>query len=413
MTPGSAAGTGPASASGPGSAPASGFAVAPARASAWRVVRHVVVKELLQLRRDRKIIPALVLGPIAQVLALGYAANTDVRLVPLVLVDQDRTRASRALAERFTASGWFRLAGAVDSPGAIEDWLVHDRAQMALVIGSGYEQAVERARSGEPGDPARVQAIADGSDANSAIVALGYASGIVTAAGVELAAARWVRDGRAPPRVELLPRVFYNPDLRSRWFYVPALLALVLMLTTMIVPSMAVVREREIGTLEQISVSPLRPWQLVAGKLLPFAAIGMADLVLITGLARGLFGVPLRGSFLLLAGLTLLFLTNTLGMGLFISTLVRTQQQAMMTSAFTVMVPMIYLSGLIFPIENMPPVVQQATRFIPLRYYNLAVRGIFLKGSGLDVLWPEAAAMAVFGVVFVTAAALRFRKTLD
>jgi ABC-2 type transport system permease protein len=213
--------------------------------------------------------------------------------------------------------------------------------------------------------------------------------------------------------VRLASRVWYNPDLRSRWFYVPAILAMVLMLVTMILPSMAVVREKEMGTLEQIIVTPIQPWQLILGKLLPFACVGFLDALLVSGLAVALFGVPLRGSVLLLFGLTLPFLMCTLGLGLFVSTLVRTQQQAMMSAVYLVMVPMIYLSGLIFPVENMPAVIQRATVIIPLKYYANIIRGIFLRGSGFDILWPDAAALLIIGAVVLTLASLRFRKSLD
>jgi ABC-type multidrug transport system permease subunit len=213
--------------------------------------------------------------------------------------------------------------------------------------------------------------------------------------------------------MDLVPRVYFNPDLRSRWFYVPAVVAMVLMLVTMILPSMAVVREKEIGTLEQIIVTPLRSWQLIMGKLAPFVVIGLLDMLLVTGVARFLFGVPLRGSLLLLTLLTLLFLLSTLGFGLLVSTLVGTQQQAMMFSAFVLMVPMIYLSGLIFPISNMPPLFQAASVVIPVRYYAVILRGVFLKGSGLDVLWPQALALLAIGTTVIALAALRFRKSLD
>ena len=213
--------------------------------------------------------------------------------------------------------------------------------------------------------------------------------------------------------IEMVPRVWYNPDLTTRWFYVPAILAMTLMLITMILPSVAVVREKEIGTLEQLSVTPVRPWQMILGKLFPFAAIGMVDLVLVTALVVLLFRVPLRGSFPLLALLTVPFLMTTLGLGLLVSAVVRTQQQAMMTSAFVFMVPMILLSGLIFPIENMPVAIQWGTLVIPLRYYNNIIRGIFLKGSGIDVLWPEGAILTGIGVLVLATASLRFRKSLD
>ena len=212
---------------------------------------------------------------------------------------------------------------------------------------------------------------------------------------------------------ELAPRIWYNPDLKTRWYYVPAILAMVLMLVTMILPSVAVVREKEIGTLEQLIVTPLRPWQLILGKLTPFIAVGMADLLVVTALAVFLFKVPLRGSLLLLIGLSFLFILTTLGLGLLVSTVVRTQQQAMGFCVFLLMVPMIYLSGLIFPIENMPRGFQIATYAIPVRYYANILRGIFLRGSGLEVLWPDALVLLGIGVAVLGLAVLRFRKTLE
>jgi len=384
---------------------------------------RVIVKELFQLRHDRKMIPVLVAGPLIQMLALGYAANTDVNRIPTLLVDQDRTPASRALADRFSGSGYFTLVGAVATPDQVEPWLVDGRAQVALVIPGGYGEDIA---AGPAGHPPRVQVLADGTDANSAVVGLGYASRILGDVGAELAsqpgtaspaagrtgtAARATAGGAAG--IELVPRVWYNPDLRSRWFYVPAVLAMVLLLVVMILPSMAVVREKEIGTLEQIIVTPLAPWQLILGKLAPFVAIGLIDLLLATGVARWLFGVPLRGSVTLLVLLTLLYLLNTLGLGLLVSTLVNTQQQAMMFSAFVIMVPMIYLSGLIFPIENMPHAIQIVTYAVPVRYYANIIRGIFLRGSGLAVLWPDALALLGIGIFLLTLASLRFRKSLD
>jgi ABC-2 type transport system permease protein len=370
----------------------------------------VIVKEFLQLRQDRKMIPAMVIGPIVQLLALGYAANLDVTRVPMVLVDQDRSPASRELVERFTGSGLFELAGAEDTVETIDPWLIEGRAQIVLVIATGYGEDVAAGRA------PRVQVIADGTDANSSGLGLGYASQILAGAGLEMAASRLASSPKPPPtvgRYELVPRVWYNPDLKSRWFYVPAVLAMVLMLVTMILPSMAVVREKEIGTLEQLSVTPLRPWQLILGKLTPFLVVGMLDMLLITALVRFLFHVPLRGSLLVLALLTFFFLLTTLGLGLLVSTLVRTQQQAMGLCIFVLMVPMIYLSGLIFPLENMPRGFQIASYAIPVRYYANVLRGVFLKGSGIDVLWPEALALLATGVTVLALASLRFRKSLE
>ncbi len=375
---------------------------------------RVLLKEFQQLVQDRRMIPVLIIGPLIQLLALGYAANTDVTDIPLLLVDLDRTAASRDLLERFTGSGTFRLVGAEDDIDAVDPWLVRGTAQLALVIGAGYGDALASGRAPS------VQVLADGTDSGSAVLGLGYASRIIAGANSERlrAALRSVaRPGgpgaAAPGRADLVPRVWYNPDLKSRWFYVPAILAMTLMLMTMILPSMAVVREREIGTLEQLIVTPIRPWQLILGKLLPYAVIGVFDLLLVTLLVIFLFGVPLRGSFWVLLLLTLPFLMTTLGLGLLVSTLVRNQQQAMMASVFFLMVPFIYLSGLIFPIDNMPRLIQTATLAIPLRYYNNIIRGVFLKGSGLAVLWPELLILTGFGFAALLLAALRFRKRLD
>jgi ABC-2 type transport system permease protein len=373
----------------------------------------VIKKELQQLRRDKKVIPAMIIGPIIQLLALGYAANLDVLNVPLLLVDQDRTAASRDLVDRFLASGYFELVGTEDSPEGIDPWLLDSRAQLALVIGPDYGNKLATGRRPE------VQVIADGTDSNSAGLGLGYASRILASVGMEIRQATRAAgrpELRAMPAVgtfDLVPRIWYNPDMKTRWFYVPAILAMVLMLVTMILPSVAVVREKEIGTLEQLIVTPLRSWQLILGKLTPFAIVGMFDLLLVTTLAVHLFKVPLRGSLLLLIALSFLFILTTLGLGLLVSTIVRTQQQAMGFCVYLLMVPMIYLSGLIFPIENMPRGFQLATYVIPVRYYANILRGIFLRGSGLDVLWPDALVLLGMGVGVLGMAVLRFRKTLE
>jgi len=373
------------------------------------VLWRILVKELLQLRHDRRMIPVMIVGPLMQLFALGFAANTDVQHLPMLLVDLDRTAASRKLVDDFLGSGYFDLVGVEATQEAVEPWLIAGRGEVALVIERGYGADLAAERT------AHVQIIADGTNSNSAVVGLGYASRIVAAEGGELLERRLERlpEKERPGRTDLRPRVWYNPDLKSRWFYVPAITALTLMLLTLILPSMAVVREREIGTLEQISVTPIQPWQLILGKLLPFGFIGLVNVCLVTAAARFVFGVPFRGSFALLLLLTLPFLVAMLGLGLFASTLVSTQQQAMMTSIFLLMVPMIYLSGLIFPIENMPHAIQVATYVIPLRYYNHVIRGLYLKASGLDVLWREGLILTGFGVLNLAVASLRFRKSLD
>lgn len=366
---------------------------------------RVIVKEFLQLRRDRRMWPIIFVAPVIQLVVFGFAVNTDVNRVPLLLVDRDRSAASRALVDSFTGSGYFELVGVEDEVGGIEGWFLDGRAQVALVVGRGYGEAVAAGRG------PKVQVVADGSDASPATVALGYAAAVVSRASGELVAARL--GAVAAGSTSLVARVWYNPDLKSRWFYVPAVLAMVLMVMTMILSAMGVVREKEIGTMEQIIVTPLRAWQLLVGKLFPFAVIGLIQVLLISAVAVFGFGVPIRGSFLLLLALTQLFVLNTLGLGLLVSTLVETQQQAMMTTAFTMMLPMVYLSGLIFPIENMPPLIQLVTYAVPLRYYAVIVRGVFLKGSGMDVLWPEALTLLATGLAVLAVASFRFRKRLD
>jgi ABC-2 type transport system permease protein len=377
-----------------------------------RVLWRVIVKEFLQLKQDRKMIPVIFVAPVVQVLVFGFAVNTDVTQVPTVLVDQDQSAASRDLVARFTRSGYFELVGSEARADAADRWLVTGDAQMALVVPRGYGEALADSRT------AALQVVSDGSDASSASVALGYAGTLVQGLGVEIQARRLrgavdAGGGAAVGQLELVPRVLYNPDLRSRWFYVPAVLAMILMVMTLLLSAMGVVREKEIGTLEQLIVTPIRPWQLLIGKLTPFAVIGFVQMGLATAVTVWGFGVPLRGSFLLLVGLTMLFILSSLGMGLLVSTLVQNQQQAMMGAVFGAMVPMIYLSGLIFPIENMPPFIQSITYAIPLRYYAEIIRGVFLRGSGISVLWPEALTLLLMGIAILTVAALRFRKRLD
>jgi ABC-2 type transport system permease protein len=379
------------------------------------VLWRVIVKEFLQLRQDRRMIPVIFVAPVIQIVLFGFAVNTDVNNVPTVLVDQDRSAASRDLVSAFVNSGYFELVGVEEQTSAVEPWLVTGDAQLALVIGAGYGTAL--AAGGEP----RVQVIVDGSDSSATTVALGYASGIISGKAGEAIVSRLkglLARGASPPpgaggRIELVPRVWYNPDLLSRWFYLPAVLAMILMMMTMMLSAMGVVREKEIGTMEQLMVTPIRSWQLLVGKLFPFAVIGFIQTVLVTVVTVWGFQVRLAGSLLLLLGLTMLFLLSTLGLGLLVSTIVQNQQQAMMGAAFVLMIPMIYLSGLLFPIENMPRAIQYVTYIIPVRYYAEILRGIFLRGSGMDVLWPQALVLLVMGVAIMTVAALRFRKRLD
>ena len=362
---------------------------------------HIFRKELLELRQDPRLFGIVIMAPLLQLTLLGYAATTDVRNVPVVVLDRDLSRESRELVSRFAASQNFEVVGSVTSPRDIDAYLDTGRAWMALSIPEQYGEAV-RARRG-----ATVQVLADGTDANSTNVALGYAGSLVASYARELAAV----DG-APVRPLVTPevRVWFNPELESRHFMIPGILALVLLVVTTNLSSMAIVREKELGTLEQLNVTPIARWELIAGKLLPYALVGMIDVLLVVAVALGWFEVPLRGSFALLMAMCMVYLLTTLGLGLFVSTISATQQQAMMTASFFFLIPMVFLSGFVFPIENMPEAVQPVTYLIPLRYFLVILRGIFLKGVGLEALWPDALALLAWGVGILVLATLRSTK---
>src|SRR5687767_3177946 len=367
-------------------------------------LRHLFRKELIELRRDPRLFGIVIIAPIVQLTLLAYAATTDVHDVPVLVVDQDQSAESRALVERFDASANFTVVAAATSAREVETALDTRTAWMALTIPPDYGDRL-RASS-----PTTVQVVADGTDANSTNVALGYAGALVSSYAAELAAAA----GRAPPGplVSAEVRVWFNPQLESRFFMIPGIVALLLLMVTTNLSSMAIVREREVGTLEQLSVTPLARWELIAGKLLPYAFIGMLDVVLVLIVSIFWFEVPMRGSLVLLFAMCGVYLLCTLGLGLFVSTISRTQQQAMMTASFFFMIPMVFLSGFVFPIENMPDVVQPVTYLVPLRYFLIILRGIFLKGVGLETLWPQAAALLAWGAVVLTLATLRSTKRL-
>ena len=364
---------------------------------------HVMRKEFLELRQDPRLFSILILAPIIQLSLLGYAATTDIRNVPLVVVDHDRSAESRELVSRFTASQNFELVGVLSSVSEVDRYLDSGDAWMALSIPADYG---ERQRAGAP---ATVQVVADGTDANSTNVALGFAGTLVSSYARELAARA---GGPGTPLVSADVRVWFNPQLESRHFMIPGILALLLLMVTTNLSSMAIVREKELGTLERLNVTRIARWELIAGKLLPYAAIGMLDVLLVVAVAVGWFEVPLRGSVALLLALCGVYLLSTLGLGLFVSTISATQQQAMMTASFFFLLPMVFLSGFVFPIENMPAVIQPVTYLIPLRYFLVILRGIFLKGVGLETLWPQALALLGWGVAILTLATLRSTKRL-
>lgn len=371
-------------------------------------IRFLIWKELIELRQDPRLFGIVVLAPILQLFLLAYAATTDVKNVPIVVVDADRSSASRELTARFDASPSFTVTQVLVSPDQVDPVLERGGAWMAIVVPRGYGAALTS------GQPQTVQILADGSDANSAGVSLSYASNLIAGYSQERAAAVAMAAGRADapvPGIQPVVRVWFNPRLESRDFMIPGIVALLLLVITTNLSSMAIVREKELGTLEQLNVTPLSRSELIIGKLLPYALVGLIDVVLVLSVAILWFHIPMRGSYLLLGGTTLIYLITTLGLGLFVSTVSSTQQQAMMTATFFFLIPMMLLSGFVFPIENMPKPVQPFTLLIPLRYFLVILRSIFLKGVGLDVLWPQVAALAGWGAAILALAIARSSKT--
>jgi ABC-2 type transport system permease protein len=366
-------------------------------------------KEIIELRQDPRIFGIIFIAPVVQLAILGYAATTDVRNVPIVIVDADRSAGSQDLISRFTGSGIFQIVDVVSDLRDVDRYLESGDAWMALSIPASYGGSVAAGR------PATVQLVADGSDASSTNIALGYASNLIaryTQDMVEQRHASSAQPGAMGGSIEPRVRIWFNPTLESRYFMLPGIFALLLLVVTSNLSSMAIVREREIGTLEQLNVTPLGRLELIVGKLLPYGIVGLIDVVIVLLVIVFWFEVPLRGSFWLLLGMSLIYLLTTLGLGLFTSTISHTQQQAMMTSTFFFLIPMMYLSGFIFPIENMPEAIQPITYLIPLRYFVVILRGIFLKGVGLETLWPQALALLAWGTAILTLAYMRSSKRL-
>ncbi|MCC6443027.1 MAG: ABC transporter permease [Armatimonadetes bacterium] len=373
----------------------------------WQRIKHIVRKEFLQIRRDPKMLRPMIIAPVFQLIVFGYAVTTDIKHISTAVYDADRTRESRELTARFRNSGYFDVNYTLARPQDIAPLLDSGRAHFALQIPRGLAKNLARGRS------VAVQGLVDGADSITAGMILGYASGVVQRHSEDIVLARAQRVGAAArlPGIEERTRVWYNPELKSVNFMVPGVLCMILLVITMLMTSLSIVKEREIGTLEQLIVTPIKSTELMIAKVIPFIVIGFLDVVLILLVARLWFKVPLHGSAFLLLTLTGAFLMSSLGLGLFISTVSRNQQQAMMTSFF-IMMPSILLSGFMFPIENMPPLIQYMTYLIPLRYFLNIIRGIFLKGAGFAVLWPDILPLLLFGIAILTLSSLRFHKRM-
>ncbi len=374
-----------------------------------RTILFFLRKEFEQLRRDPNLIRLMLIGPIAQLLIFGFAINLDVNSVPMIVLDQDHSLQSHDFIARFENSGYFPIIARVNRLSDIDKYLVRGDASVALTIPPEFGKKILK------GQPAQVEAIVDGSESNAASVGLNYAAAIVAGYSQDILLASFARRGfGALKPITVTPeiRVWYNPDLKSRNYILPSLLGTILTQATVSLTALAIVKEKERGTLEQLVVTPIKTWQIIIGKLAPFALIGFVDILLALGGITLIFGIAIRGSILMLLLLSVLFIFTTLGIGLFVSTVSSTQQQAMMTAMFFVMLPMNFLSGFVFPIENMPAVIQGVSYLLPLRYFYEIIRGIFLRGAGLSELWPQVLALFIFGAGILTLSSLRFRKKL-
>ncbi|MFC2160651.1 ABC transporter permease [Acidobacteriota bacterium] len=370
----------------------------------FSVIRHIIRKEFIQTFRDKRMILPLFVAPVLQLVLFGFAATTDVKNISIGILDYDKSRESRALTSNFLNTEAFRVDQSVVSFEQIENQIQRGEIKVAVVIPPDFEKDLRR------GETPAIQIILDGSDANSATIVLSYISRLLNSHSEKILTE--VLGQNVTGLLKSHERIWYNPDLKSSIYMVPGVICLILLLTTLLLTAMAITKEREVGTLETLVVSPIKPWELIIGKTAPFVVIGLVDIVLILLAGRIIFGLPIRGSILFLLGVSLLFIVTTLSIGLFVSTISRTQGQAM-TSVLFFLMPAMLLSGIFTPLESMPRIIQYLTFLNPLRYFGKAVRGILLKGNGPDVLWPEILSLFIFGLVAMGVSSLRFRKHLE
>lgn len=373
----------------------------------WERIYRMLVKEFIQVLRDPRMKALIFIMPVIQLIMFGYAVTTDVDNIKTAVCDLDKSPQSRALIERFTASGYFTVVDSTDRPERLGELLDRGKVIVGIQINRGFADDLKSGRQ------AVIQTIIDGTDSNTGTVAMDYAQRITRefskarAAPIELTQ---LAQAQANP-IELRSRAWFNPDLKSRYYNVPGVIAVVVLLISLLLTAMAIVREREIGTMEQLMVTPIRSFELILGKTLPFVLISFIDVLVVTFIGINWFNVPIHGSLGLLLFGAGLYLMSTIGIGLFISTVSQTQQQALMSSFFFYL-PAVLLSGFMFPISNMPEPAQWLTYLNPLRYFLVIIRDIFLKGSGLEILWPQFAALAVLGTALLLISSLRFKKRM-
>jgi ABC-2 type transport system permease protein len=369
----------------------------------------LIRKEFIQILRDPRTLILVLVMPVMQLFLLGYAATNDVRNVPLAVYDQDPGPEARALLNAYRAADYFSLAYEVDSEQELRDLIDGGQARVGLIIPPDYSDKLQG------GEVAQVAFILDGSDPTTAATALSAAQAIGQQQATQVLSERMQRRGQSgtlQPPIEVLTQVWYNPDLVSAYFMIPGVIGMILYTLTSILTASAIVRERERGTIEQLIVTPIRSWELMVGKLLPYVILAFLNALEVLFIGALWFKVPIRGSLFLVLALSGLFLASSLGIGLLVSTIANTQQEATLAVMMT-MLPSIFLSGFFFPLEAMPKVLQWLSYLIPLRYYLMIIRTLLLKGVGAEMLKGDILALAIFGSVIMTAAALRFHKRLD
>jgi ABC-2 type transport system permease protein len=364
----------------------------------------MLLKEFRQMLRDVRMRLVIFVFPVVQLTVMAFAMTTDVKQIPTLVVDEDQSAASRQVADAFRGGTYFRVVGILRDSRGMADWLDQGRAMVVLHFPAGFEGELLSGRS------AMLQIIADGTYNNDTAIIQAYAQQVLADIN---------RQPPGPPRpnsgataVELAVRAWYNPNLDSKFYYVPCLMAVMLLIISMLLTSIAVVREKEIGTIEQIMVTPIRRVEFILGKTLPFLIIALVSMTMMLIVAIPLFDLPMRGNMLLLYALAALYIIGNLGIALLVSISARTQQQAMLTT-FLILMPAVLLSGFIFPIRNMPEAVQLLTYVNPVRWFLLILQGIMIRGVGVSALWPEIGAQAALASVFVSFSVVRFKKTLQ
>jgi ABC-2 type transport system permease protein len=370
-------------------------------------IKAILIKEFKQVFRDPRMRTLIFVSPMIQIILFGYAANKDISYVPTAIYDQDNTKESRELLHQFTYSGYF-----------VPDYTVHTDQEQNYVLDSGLANVVIRLDRGfgrnlKAGKNADIQIALDGSDSNTAMVVLGYTNTVIGEYQYNLLKTKVQALGRSAtfPAIDLRDRAWFNGNLISRNYYLPGVVASIVTIMSLLLTAMAIVREKEIGTMEQLIVSPIKPIELIIGKIIPFGVIALIQAILITLLGVLWFHIPFRGSLFLLLFSTSIYLFTTLGAGLFISTISATQQEAMM-SVFLFYMPVFLLSGFAYPIANMPEPIQWVTVINPMRYFLTIVRGIFLKGVGINVLWRELVPLFMLGLTIILMSTQQFRKKL-